>query len=84
MGLSQFQSRNALLTMIYYDLTLSPAFRNIPLFVNTLHDLEAKISNNFFGQGKSQASIKDEGKVNHSKVLSSLRKKIFEDEDIDF
>lgn len=84
MRLSQLHSRDALFTMMYYDLTLSPLFRNIPLFASTLNNLEAKIGNNFFGQDKSQASIKDEGKVNHSKVLAYLRKKIYENEDVDF
>lgn len=84
MILSQLRCRDALSKMIYHDLTLSPIFKDIPVFASTLYKLDVKISNNFFGQGQSQASIKVEGRIIHAKVLSYLRKKIFEGADIDF
>ena len=84
MGLSQFESRDALYTMIYSDLAKSSVFKNIPQLNATLADLERKIDNNFFGQNKSRAIIVSEGEKNHTKVLTFLREKVYDNADIDF
>jgi hypothetical protein len=84
MGMSQFHSRDALLKMIYADLTKSPALRSIPLFNSTFIDLENKINNNFFGQNQSKSDIVREGNKLHQDVISYLRDKVLVNEDIDF
>lgn len=84
MGLSQFESRDALYSMIYSDLAKSTAFTNIPMLNATLRDLERKIDNNFFGQNKSRAAIASDGEKNHAKVLTFLREKVYDNADIDF
>lgn len=84
MGFSQFESRDAALKMLYKDLTLSPVFKNLPDFAEMLNDLEMKISNDFFGGHETPDSIKAQGETNHSKVLSYLREKVYEEECLDF
>lgn len=84
MGLSQFESRDALYTMIYSDLAKSPVFRSIPMLNATLADLERKIDNNFFGQNKSRATVASDGERNHAKVLSFLHEKVYDNVDVDF
>lgn len=84
MGLSQFESRDALLTMLYSDLVKSPAFRNIPMLNATLADLERKIDSNFFGQNKSRAIIASDGEKNHNKVFTFLHEKVYDNADVDF
>lgn len=84
MGLSQFESRDALYAMIYSDLSKSPVFRSIPMLNATLADLERKIDNNFFGQNKSRATIASAGEKNHAKVLSFLHEKVYDNADVDF
>ncbi|MGM9794965.1 MAG: hypothetical protein ACI3ZZ_01920 [Candidatus Aphodosoma sp.] len=84
LGLSPFKSRDALYTMIYSDLAKSSIFKNIPLLNATLADLERKIDNNFFGQNKSRAIVVSEGEKNHTKVLTFLREKVYDNADIDF
>lgn len=84
MGFSQFESRDALYSMIYSDLKKSPAFRTIPALNSTLIDLERKIDSGFFGQNKSRASVAAEGEKNHKKVFTFLQEKVYDNEDIDF
>lgn len=84
MGFSQFESRDALYSMIYSDLAKSTAFTNIPMLNATLRDLERKIDSNFFGQNKSRATVASDGEKNHDKVLTFLRKKVYDNADIDF
>ncbi len=84
MGFSQFESRDALYSMIYSDLKKSPAFWTIPVLNSTLRDIERKIDSGFFGQNKSQISVAAEGEKNHTKVFTFLREKVYDNEDIDF
>lgn len=84
MGLSQFESRDALYTMIYSDLSKSPLLRNISVLNDAFVDIERKINSQFFGQNKNRASIITDGKNNHSKVLNFLYEKVYENDDIDF
>jgi hypothetical protein len=84
MGLSQFNSRDSLLKMIYADLSKATTLRNIPLLSSTFADLEKKISSDFFGTNKSKSDIIREGNNYHQEVLSYLREKVFTNKDIDF
>lgn len=84
MGLSQFESRDALLSMIYSDLSRSAAFRSIPILNAQFIDLERKIDSGFFGQNKTRASVAAEGQNNHSKVFTFLSDKVYDNEDVDF
>ena len=84
MGLSQFESRDALLSMIYSDLSKSAAFRSIPILNSQFIDLERKIDSGFFGQNKTRSSVAAEGQHNHSKVFTFLSDKVYDNEDVDF
>lgn len=84
MGFSQFEGRDALLSMIYSDLKKSPALRTVPILNSTLEDLERKIDSGFFGQNKNRASVLADGEKNHTKVFTFLHEKVYDNEDIDF
>lgn len=84
MGLSQFESRDALYSMLYSDLMKSPLFKSIPVLKSTIVDIERKIDGNFFGQNKNRAALATDGEKNHTKVLTFLQEKVYDNEDIDF
>lgn len=84
MGLSQFESRDTLYSMLYSDLKKSPLFTSIPVLNSTLIDIERKIDGNFFGQNKNRTALVSDGEKNHAKVLTFLQEKVYDNEDIDF
>lgn len=81
---SPFEGRDALYSMIYSDLSKSPALRNIPYLNEAYADIEKRIENKFFGRNKSCTDIINDGNINHSKVLTFLHEKVYKHEDIEF
>ena len=80
MRLPQFKSNYALDTMIYSDLSKSPAFKNIPILHDACVDIERKIDN----AHKDRATIIADGEKNHSMVLTFLLEMVYDKKDIDF
>lgn len=80
MSFRQFESRYAIDSMLYRDLSKSPIFRNIPILHDAFVDIERKIDNS----RKNRATIIVDGEKNHSMVLSFLLEKVYNNADIDF
>lgn len=84
MGLSSFEARNSMYKMEFADLNVSPLLLSIEMFAAKYLDLKSKIASNFFGQGKTEASIITEGEGLHAKVLAYLENKVIKNQDLDF
>lgn len=83
MNLSPFKSRDAMFKMQYSDLCKSPSLLQIGVLANIKRDLDNKISNDFFHNKGPQDIVKD-GEQLHEDIISYLKEKVFENEDVDF
>ena len=84
MNLSPFKARDAMFKMEFADLLRSPQLLNIDILEQRYIDLQAKISNGFFGPDQDGDLIREQGNGLHQEILEYLETKVIEDGDIDF
>lgn len=82
--LSQFNRRDALYKMQYYDLISAPALATNEYFFKIHCDLTNKVKSGFFNQVTSNNKIYMDGRKHHEDMLEYLKQRVFEDQDIDF
>lgn len=84
MNFMAFDARDAMFKMEYSDLSKSPVLLQIDMFAAKKRDLDNKISDGFFGTNKTIESIILQGQKHHNEVLHYLKKKVLQDQDLDF
>lgn len=84
MNMSQLRARDSLFKMEYADLLKDHRLLSVDLFANAFQNIKSKIQSGFFGRNETDASIIKEGEELHNEITEYLRKKVLEDNDIDF
>lgn len=84
MSMSPFKARDAMFKMEFADLLRGPQLLSINMFAQKYRDLKSKISNDFFGPGENEATIRDKGNSLHEEILGYLKDKVIKEGDIDF
>lgn len=83
-GMGQFNARDSLYKMEFFDLKQSPSLLSISMLKERYDDLRQKINDNFFGGNQGEQEVASTGKNLHSDVLNYLKEKVLEDFDLDF
>ena len=84
MSMMPFKARDAMFKMEFADLLRGPQLMSINMLAQKYRDLKDKIANDFFGPGKNESTIRNEGNSLHDDILAYLEDKVIKNGDIDF